>query len=112
MPKELALAGERADQRLATTPPGRQRLGQREQRPERPEADADQRPEDCTPTRERQNLPAHDRAQQGGDGHNGHQRRHHLRRTVAFVEIAHHGAPSTTPAQAPTACTMRHTIIA
>ena len=39
MTKELAVVGERAEQRLATTPPGRQRLGQREQRRERRETD-------------------------------------------------------------------------
>ena len=45
MPKELAVAGERADQRLVTTPPGRERLGQREQRRERREADPDAEPD-------------------------------------------------------------------
>jgi hypothetical protein len=35
MTKEFAVADDRADQRLATTPPGRQRLGQRGQRRER-----------------------------------------------------------------------------
>ena len=51
MKKELAVAGERARQRLAAAPLGRQRLGQCEQRRECCEADADQRPENRSPTR-------------------------------------------------------------
>ena len=92
LPQQPAVARERRPQRLGVAPPGRQRIGQRGQRPQRQHAHPDQRPEDRPPPGHRQDLPAQHRPEQRGDRHHHHQRGHHLRRPVAGIQVAHHGA--------------------
>ena len=89
---ERTIMGEGVRQRLLVARVSRQGLRQREQRGKRQQADAHQRPKDRAPPGEGQDLPAHDRTQQGRHGHHRHQRGQHLRGPVARIEIAHHGA--------------------
>ena len=81
---------ERLAQPVAPTSMRRQGLRQAQQGEQRRHADGRQQPEDEGPTGETQDLAADERADQGRDGHNSDERRHHLRRPRAGIEIAHH----------------------